>query len=100
MITFEDIIEKLALDGNNLGSQQGNQATDIVRLRLAGDEVSLKAFDNFSEKITKAFGEATDKDDQDGDKSWTWNIDGNSIHLYLFEQHCLKLSLTISRAKV
>ena len=61
-----------------------------------GDRLSEITFNRISKHLTEKIGDPEIKDESNPpEKSWIWKLGKVTIHLYFFEQHAYKLSLTI-----
>ena len=95
MTTIQNIIEKLGIGADQFEIDERNGTIENAKLRLVGDNIAISGFENISKNLTDKFGSARDKDETHGEKMWTWDIDGVKVDLYLFEQHCYKLHLSL-----
>lgn len=75
-----------------------NRIFNSIKYIEVGDKESFLEFKRISTHLVEVFGQPTSKKEiSETDKSWQWEIDEVQVRLYLFEQHCYKLHLTITK---
>ena len=79
-------------------SRDINGIFNSIQYKCVGDKLSIDMFDKISSHLINLIGNPRTKEDSlkmEFGKNYVWTIDCVEIRLYLFEQHCYKLSFTI-----